>query len=148
MDLDKIKDIVLNIIKDTDYSLYDVKEDKVGNDIILQIFIDKKPHIDIAELASLNEEISLKLDEIDSSWPAYYLEVSSPGAEKELRSIDEIKEQIDSYVYVELENINYYGYIVDVDDNNLILKINLKGRIKKINILYSDIKFIRLAVKV
>lgn len=148
MDLEKVREIVLEIIKDTDYSLYDVKEEKSGSDLILQVFIDKVPHIDINELALLNDKISSKLDEVDSTWPPYYLEVSSPGAEKELRNIEEIKANINSYIYVETSTSNYYGYLLECNDDNITVKINLKGRIKKQTINLSDIKFIRLAVKV
>lgn len=147
VNLNQVKEIVLDIIKDSEFTLYDIKEEKLGNDLILQIFIDKNPSITLDELAYLNEQISNKLDAIDSDYPPYYLEVSSPGAEKELRNLDEIKKYIGSYVYLEEDN-NYYGYLEECSDEELVIKVNLKGRIKKQKVSLSKIKFIRLAVKV
>ena len=62
MELDKVNEIVLKIITDKPYNLYAIKEEKVGTDNILQIFIDKEPAISLAELATLNELISNELD--------------------------------------------------------------------------------------
>lgn len=148
MELDKVNEIVLNIIADKPYNLYAIKEEKVGTDNILQIFIDKEPAISLAELATLNELISNELDKIDASWPPYMLEVSSPGAEKELKGIDDILKSVGKYIHVELIDKVYEGYLEEANDLEIIIKINLKGRIKKLPIKVNDIKFIRLAVKI
>ena len=148
MELDKVNEIVLKIIADKPYNLYAIKEEKVGTDNILQIFIDKEPAISLAELATLNELISNELDKIDASWPPYMLEVSSPGAEKELKGIDDILKSVGKYIHVELIDKVYEGYLEEANDLEIIIKINLKGRIKKLPIKINDIKFIRLAVKI
>ena len=148
MELDKVNEIVLNIIADKPYNLYAIKEEKVGTDNILQIFIDKEPAISLEELATLNELISNELDKIDASWPPYMLEVSSPGAEKELKGIDDILKSVGKYIHVELIDKVYEGYLEEANDLEIIIKINLKGRIKKLPIKVNDIKFIRLAVKI
>ena len=148
MELDKVNEIVLKIVADKPYNLYAIKEEKVGTDNILQIFIDKEPAISLAELATLNELISNELDKIDASWPPYMLEVSSPGAEKELKGIDDILKSVGKYIHVELIDKVYEGYLEEANDLEIIIKINLKGRIKKLPIKVNDIKFIRLAVKI
>lgn len=148
MDLEKVKELVLGVIENTPYILYDVKEDKIGNDVILQIFIDKDEAITIDELAVLNEKITPLLDQIDSSWPPYLLEVSSPGAEKELRNFEELKKALNKYVHIEVENGIYEGYLEEVNADSIVVKINIKGRIKKQKINFNDINFMRLAVKI
>lgn len=148
MELDKVNEIVLKIIANKPYNLYAIKEEKVGTDNILQIFIDKEPAISLAELATLNELISNELDKIDASWPPYMLEVSSPGAEKELKGNDDILKSVGKYIHVELIDKVYEGYLEEANDLEIIIKINLKGRIKKLPIKINDIKFIRLAVKI
>ena len=148
MELDKVNEIVLKIIADKPYNLYAIKEEKVGTDNILQIFIDKEPAISLAELATLNELISNELDKIDASWPPYMLEVSSPGAEKELKGNDDILKSVGKYIHVELIDKVYEGYLEEANDLEIIIKINLQGRIKKLPIKINDIKFIRLAVKI
>ena len=89
------------------------------------------------------------LDLIDDLMPEdYYLEVSGIGAEYPLDNIEEIKEHINSYVFINSPEYNGYGYISDVNNNEISLKINLKGRIKTIIIVYNELIKIRTAVKV
>ena len=76
------------------------------------------------------------------------LEVSSPGAEKKLRNIDEIVDSIGLYVHIEIPNNIYEGYLESVVDDTICVKINAKGRFKRVNIKYDEISLIRLAVKI
>ena len=80
--------------------------------------------------------------------PEYMLEVCSKGAEMPLKTIEEVKEHIGSYVHIEVLNMIYEGVLEDVLDNNLTVRINAKGRFKTVVIQYENIKNIRLAVKI
>ncbi len=148
MDLNKVKDILLPYLKEKELSFYSIEFVKEADALILRVCIDKDGGVDIDDLALCNEFLSDKIDSIDNDMPEYFLEVSSPGAEKELRNIDEIIKNIGSYVHVELENMIYEGNLLDVIDNDdIVIRFNAKGRFKTIHIPYDDIKFIRLAVK-
>ncbi len=148
MDLKIISEILNPYLKENNLSLFDVELVKEFGYLILRVSIDKKNGIDVDELAKVNEYLSDKLDQYDKDMPEYMLEVCSPGAEKPLRNIEEIKESIGSYVHVEILNMIYEGILEDVLDNNLTLKINAKGRFKKVVVQYENIKNIRLAVKI
>ena len=52
------------------------------------------------------------------------------------------------YTHVEVEGMVYEGELVEADDNSVTLRINIKGRFKKMNIKKEEIKLIRLAVKI
>ncbi len=143
----EVENLVIELLKDTGYSLYSIEaSDDFGFDI-LRICIDKPSGIDIEELSSINTKIGDSLDEKDLVEGEYMLEVSSPGAEKELRTFEDIKDSIDKYIHVEAD-IVYEGFLIDIDGNTLVVECNFKGRIKNIKIEYEDIKFIRLAVKI
>ncbi len=148
MNIKEIKELVLPLLEKRNLILYDIKFIKEYGEDILQILVDKKGGIDIDELAIINEEISEKLDTIDIDLDKYLLEVSSPGAEKELRNEDEISESVGKYIHVETQNEIYEGYLEANSKEEIVVKINLKGRIKKINLPKEKIKFIRLAVKI
>lgn len=148
MDLIKVRELVENII-DEDMSIYDIKVVREYGELILQILIDKKGGIDINELARINDLISEKIDTLDSDMPEYLLEVSSPGAEKELRTPAEVDEALGKYIHLRLEDGQIFeGYLEEITPEELIVKINIKGRIKNQKIDRTKIKFIRLAVKV
>ena len=148
MDIAKVKEIVISLLPNEEYSLYDASFVKESGETILRVLVDKKGGINIGELADINEALSLKLDEIDGDMGEYLLEVSSPGAEKELRNLAEIKAAINDYIHLETPAGIFEGHLLEVNDDNLVIRVNLKGRFKNFIIKLADIKFIRLAVKI
>ena len=129
-----------------------------SNNYILRIIASKENGVfDIDDCTKLNEAISLALDKDDFIKEEYMLEVSSEGAEKVLKSEDEIKKNISSYIHIDfnkpieiLKNIRIHdieGYLKEVNEESLVLNINLKGRLKDITIEKNNIKLIRKAIK-
>ena len=129
---------------------------------ILRIIADKDDGLDINDATSLNEAMSEVLDREDFIDEEYMLEVSSPGIERELKNDNDIKKNIGEYVHIDFCNkfgitkdsfINEIeGYIDSVEEKDnkislIVLKINIKGRVKRIEIEKENIKFIRKAIK-
>ena len=63
----------------------------------------KDGSMDIDTCAAMSEKISEKLDEVDMIASEYFLEVCSPGAERELKDETQIRDALDEYVYVKLD---------------------------------------------
>ena len=147
MDLSCVEKILESYLKENDLSLYSVEMVKEFGYLILRVSIDKKDGIDVETLAKVNEYLSERIDQYDQDLPEYMLEVCSPGAEKELRNLDEIKENLGMYIHVEVPNMIYEGTLEDVNDESITMRINAKGRFKKVVIKHEEIKLIRLAVK-
>ena len=129
---------------------------------ILRIIADKDGGLDINDATNLNERISEVLDQEDFISDEYMLEVSSPGAERELKQDSEIAAAIDEYVHIDFINpimitkdakiLDCEGYLSSVskEDEKLLsvtVNIHIKGRIKKLEIERQNIKFIRKAIK-
>ena len=148
MDLKIIEQIFEPYLEENGLYLYDVEFVKECGYTILRISIDKDGGIDIDDLAKANEYISVVIEKYDADLGEYMLEVSSPGAEKKLRNIDEIVDSIGLYVHIEIPNNIYEGYLESVVDDTICVKINAKGRFKRVNIKYDEISLIRLAVKI
>ena len=66
-------------------SVWDVRFEKEGAGWYLRIFIDKDGGVSIDDCVDFTHAINEPLDEADLIEPAYCLEVSSPGIERELR---------------------------------------------------------------
>lgn len=143
----EVENITERALDGTGYTLYSIETSNDFGFDILRICIDKQGGVDIEELSNMNRIIGDKLDEEDVVDGEYMLEVSSPGAEKELRTFEDIKDSIDKYIYVESDAI-YEGFLLGIENNTLEVECNFKGRIKNVKIEYEDIKFIRLAVKI
>lgn len=149
LNLDKLKFSIEDYLKSNGLVLYDIKYEREGEDYFLRIFIDNDDYnITLEDLAKANDYISSILDNMDLDLPPYYLEVSSPGAEREIRNNEEITKAINAYVHVELERDFYEGYLLDFDGEVVTIKVNFKGRIKNLKIELKDIKFFRYAVKI
>ena len=67
------------------YELWDVEFVREGARRILRITIDKPEGIDIDDCEAYHRAIDPLLDEADPIDSAYYLEVSSPGSERDLK---------------------------------------------------------------
>ncbi len=65
--------------------LVEIEYVKEGKNWFLRLFIDKENGVDIEECGIVSEKLSEKLDEIDPIPHNYFLEVSSPGAERPLK---------------------------------------------------------------
>ncbi|MDE7106363.1 MAG: hypothetical protein K2O22_04270 [Anaeroplasmataceae bacterium] len=147
MQLEQVKEILIPYLEENNLIFYSMEFVKEAGALILRVLIDKQGGIDVDSLAECNEFLSTKLDSIDQDMPEYFLEVSSPGAEQELRSLAEVSLHIGKFIHVEIPNMIYEGHLLAVENEEIVLRFNAKGRFKTINIPYSEIKFIRLAVK-
>ncbi len=149
MNLNIIPKILKDKLNDNNLTLYEYNLVKEDGNLILRIIIDRDEGVDINLLAEINEFLSNELDKYDADMPEYFLEVSSLGAERELKNKDDIIKSVGKYIHVELKdnNIIYEGVMLDANQDIITIRVNFKGRFKNIDIEYQNIKFIRLAVK-
>lgn len=100
-----------------------VKEPK-GN--VLRIFIDKDDGVDLDSCEMASNLVSDWLDKIDPIDDSYFLEVSSPGAEREIKSDEQLLKYIGKKILVKCyKKINnekeFIGYLKSFDKENLTL---------------------------
>ncbi len=151
--LEKITTIIEPVLQQNDVYLDDIEYVLQGNDYFLRIYIEKNNGtLDMETCVSVSEAISLLMDEHDPISDEYYLEVSSPGAEKPLRNFEKVVESIGAYVYAQfinpisgLEEVE--GTILSIEDTMITFEYLAKNIRKKVEVDYNNIKFIRLAVK-
>lgn len=150
----RIKEIVEPLVHMEDLILYDVSWHSEGSMRILQIAIMKKDgSMDIDTCATMSEKISTKLDEDDFISSEYFLEVCSPGAERELKDEAQIKEAVNAFVYVKLKDpksglADVKGTLRDLQDGILYIDYMDKAVKRKIEIAMSNVLLIRLSVKI
>ncbi len=81
-----VKALVEPVAEELGYFIWDVEFVKEGARRILRITIDNEEGITIEDCEKLHRAIDPVLDEADPIEEAYYLEVSSPGIERELKN--------------------------------------------------------------
>ncbi len=85
-----VKDLVQPVADEFGYFLWDVEYVKEGARRILRITIDAEDGITIDDCEKFHRAVDPLLDAADPIEEAYYLEVSSPGIERELRTDEHI----------------------------------------------------------
>jgi ribosome maturation factor RimP len=149
-----VTDLARPIVAQHQFELVDVEFVKEGKGWYLRVYIDKPGGINIEECAMVSDELSEKLDAIDPDPipQAYFLEVSSPGAERPLKKPEDFERAVGDYIHVSLyqkigQSKVYEGTLEELRDDALDLTVNLKGRIKTLTIPRDAIAQARLAIK-
>ncbi len=81
---ERITELIRGAVEEQGVSLWDVRFVKEGASHYLRIFIDKPEGVTIDDCTNVSHAIDPILDEADPIENAYYLEVCSPGIEREL----------------------------------------------------------------
>ena len=125
--------------------LWDVEFVKEGSRKILRVTIDKDDGISIDDCEAVHRAIDPVLDSADPIAEAYYLEVSSPGIEKEIRREEHIMsvigQKLEIKLYVPLDGKKKFVATLDAYDpetDTLVLdgqSIERK-KIAKMNVYY------------
>jgi ribosome maturation factor RimP len=85
-----VREAILPTVTELGYQIWDVTYSKIGADYHLEITIDSENGINIEDCEKVHRAIDPILDEVDPIEDAYYLDVSSPGIERELRTEEHI----------------------------------------------------------
>lgn len=153
VDLGELKKLLVPILIKHDVVLYDIKW-KQHHDKILEISIYKKDvPTDVDTCMNVSYEVSELLDTLPEYDFPYILDVSSAGIERELKNEEQLKESLYYYVNVKLENpvLNTHvleGKLVKIDDQSIDLLVRVKQKEVTATIARSNIRKIRMAVKV
>ena len=97
-----VREAIEPCITELGYRIWDVSYQKVGADYHLEITIDSDDGIGIEDCEKVHRAIDPILDERDPIEGFYYLEVSSPGIERELKSDEHISLSIGEVVEAKL----------------------------------------------
>lgn len=81
---DKIIALIKDTVEEQNVSLWDVRFVKEGASYYLRVFIDKEGGINIDDCTAVSHAIDPVIDEADPIDKSYYLEVCSPGLEREI----------------------------------------------------------------
>ena len=97
-----VREAIEPVVTELGYSIWDITYSKIGADYHLEITIDKEEGIDIDDCERVHRAIDPILDEVDPIEGFYYLEVSSPGVERELRTDEHVLLSIGAKVEAKL----------------------------------------------
>ena len=144
-----VREAIEPTVNELGYRIWDVLYSKIGADYHLEITIDSDDGIDIEDCERVHRAIDPILDEADPIEGFYYLEVSSPGIERELRTDEHISASIGVKVEVKLftqqdGRKSFTGVLTDFDGNRITvdegakLSVIEKSEIAKLKTIYFE----------
>ncbi|WP_444684199.1 ribosome maturation factor RimP [Alkalicoccus luteus] len=95
-----VEQLAAPILEELELELVDVEFQKEGKNWFLRVFIDSDHGVDLDDCTKVSERLSESLDSEDPIEQAYYLEVSSPGAERPLKKKQDIEKAVGKNVHV------------------------------------------------
>ncbi|NLX61747.1 MAG: ribosome maturation factor RimP [Tissierellia bacterium] len=125
--VNKIKEHCEPIIEELGYELVDIEYVKENNENFLRFYIWKAEGITIDDCQKVSEIIGDKLDELDPIKESYYLEVSSPGLDRPLKTDKDLKRNLGKDIEVSLyKNLDgkkkYNGELVDFTEDYIKIR--------------------------
>ena len=121
-------DIVEPFAEELGLKIWDVRFLKEGSSWYLRIFIDKDGGVSIDDCVDLTHAINGPLDEADPIEQAYFLEVSSPGVERDLVRDEHFSAYIGEKIKVKMirpveGKREFSGILADYSDGNITISL-------------------------
>ncbi|KID42662.1 ribosome maturation factor RimP [Fructilactobacillus fructivorans] len=152
--IDRVSKTVQPILDDNNFYLYDIEYVQEGGSWYLRVYIDKDQGVSLDDCVLVSDQLSEKLDELDPDPfdEPYFLEVSSPGAERPLKRESDYQNAIGKYIHVSLyQKLDgkkaFEGTLESLDDDQLTLSVKDKTRVHQLEIPRKLISKARLAIE-
>ena len=149
---EEVAKIAVPIVEELELELVDVEFVKEGRDWFLRVYIDTpNGSIDIDQCSQVSEKLSEELDRTDPIPQNYFLEVSSPGAERPLKKEEDFQKAIGQFVFIKTyEAINdmkeFEGYLLAYGPEGAEVEMRIKTRKLTVVIDRDKIALARLAI--
>lgn len=147
---DIVRELVLPIIDNSALELVDIEFVKEGQNWFLRVYIDKEDGITIDDCQMVSESLSEKLDEVDPISQNYYLEVSSPGIDRPLKTDKDFEKYkgrlVEVHLYQPMEGKKVMeGELIERTQANVTIKNEADNQI---NIPRDKISKVKLSVMI
>ncbi len=127
--IDKVQGFLQSLLPTMELELFDVQFRREGHGWVLRVFIESETGVTLDHCSDVSRELGRYLDVEDLIDHAYNLEVSSPGLERPLRSIDDFrrycgkKARVKVHHAIDGEKV-FEGVIEEVVDDQIHLKLD------------------------
>ena len=133
---DKVRELVERIARERSLELVHVEfVSGTHKDMVLRVFIDKPDGVSHEDCAAISLHLGTLLDVEDFIQPAYTLEVSSPGIERELYKLSDYLRYAGSLAKLKTDTPlggqrNFRGRIAGVTEERVIFQDRTKGLVE------------------
>ncbi|MGY4689858.1 ribosome maturation factor RimP [Salibacterium sp. K-3] len=149
---DQAAELAEPLIEEMGLELVDIEYKKEGKHWFLKVFIDGENGVDIEDCSNVSEKLSEALDQENMIQGAYYLDVSSPGAERPLKTKKDLSRAVGKHVYVTTyEAVDgekaFEGTLAAFDEDWLTIETQDKQKTATRHVPYDKVAKARLAIQ-
>lgn len=143
----RTEELVLEIIKDKDYELWDAEYVKEGSEYYLRVYLDKPGGITIDDCVEVSKALDPLLDAEDMVDEAYILEVSSPGLTRKLKKDRDFEKSIGKLVNAKLYKASegtkeIVGRLESFDKDEIVISLDdVQARLDRKNVSSIRLEF-------
>ncbi len=142
----KTEALVMPLLEENDFTLYDVEYVKEAGTYYLRIYIDKEQGITIDDCEIISRAFNEILDREDYIPDAYIMEVSSPGLGRQLKKDrhfeNSIGEEVEAKLFKPFNGSKSYTGILDSFDKDTFTLETAEGEM--ITLERSNVSYVRL----
>jgi ribosome maturation factor RimP len=119
--------LIKPVVEAMGYGLLGIEYVKQGRYSLLRLYIDKEGGIDLTDCEKVSHQVTGTLDVEDPIQGAYNLEVSSPGMDRPLFTLEQFKRHKGEKVKLLLASMlegrrKFSGRIIDVEKNHVVIE--------------------------
>lgn len=129
---ERVRALIEETVNQLGYVIWDVDYSKIGTERHLEITIDRENGIDINDCEKVHRAIEVIIDEADPIDEMYYLDVSSPGLERAIRTAEHFEKCVGQTIEVKLFSAldgkkSVVGALTEFDKENDTVKLTEKN---------------------
>lgn len=131
----KFESLIAPAIEGLGFEFVGTEQLNIANTLIVRVYIDKlnsDKGVDVEDCREVNEQISAVLDVDNIFRGSYTLEVSSPGLDRKLFTVEQLAKQVGKNVKLKLYNAidgrkNFNGSLTFVDVHKDMCTLDVNG---------------------
>lgn len=144
-------ELISPILRGLNLELVDIEYVKEGKNRFLRVFIDSPQGVDLDTCAAVSEKLSEALDRKDPIKEPYFLEVSSAGAERPLKTYEDFVKSVGKDVhlttYEPVQGLKVFeGRLIGADPDHVVLAMKDKTKVSHLTLPFEKIASGRLAI--
>lgn len=143
---EKLSDLLKSSIEDLGCELWGIECQRTGRFLTVRIYIDKEGGVGVDDCADVSRQVSAILDVEDPIADKYNLEVSSPGVDRPLFTLEQYQRYIGEEIVVHLripvlERRKWQGKLESIENDMITLLVDgqpqvlVFGNIQKANVV-------------
>ena len=112
------------VAEELGYEIVDIEFQNGSKHDLLSIFIYKKEGINLDDCTEMSRSLEKKLDNLEALKNPYYLEISSPGLDRPLKTKDDYRRnvgnEVDVKLYAPIDGQKEFSFVLEkYDDENI-----------------------------